>query len=405
MAEIAFQTLGFREREGALQVDLLRHFSTIIPKEDLASLGEWKIIDGHTLALSGKDIEKIRTKFLFLFDKHLPQLKTKLTGNPAVYIHQNSNIPLLGNPAFGIVCRGSSIIEIKPITSCNLDCVYCSVGEGLSSKKTDFVIEKDYLVEELKAIIDFVGESVEIHVGVQGEPFFYVPMEELLADLEEMPLVHTVSIDTNGTLLTKEKVDRLSAFQKLQLNLSLDAIDETIAKKMAGTSSYNLKHVMKIIAYCSEKMPRQPIVAPVVVPGQNDQEMGKIIEFVKTLPRMPILGIQNFLPYKTGRNPTASWSWEQFYHFIKDLEKRYDIKLRLSEEDFKIRKIKDLPKPFQNDDVVQAIIKCPDRFKDTSIAVAKGRMISIPNCPFKKDKHVTVKINRDKHNIFSGKLV
>src|SRR3989338_421685 len=141
MAQIAFQTLGFREREGSLQVDLLRHFFTIIPKDDLASLGEWNVIDQHTLSVAAKDEDKAKTKFLFLFDKHLPQLKTKLTGNPAVYIHQNSDIPLLGNPAFGIVYRGSSIIEIKPITSCNLDCVYCSVGEGLSSKKTDFVIE------------------------------------------------------------------------------------------------------------------------------------------------------------------------------------------------------------------------------------------------------------------------
>src|SRR3989338_2180278 len=251
MAEIAFQTLGFREREGSLQVDLLRHFSTIIPKEDLASLGEWKIIDGHTLALSGKDIEKIRTKFLFLFDKHLPQLKTKLTGNPAVYIHQNSDIPLLGNPAFGIVYRGSSIIEVKPETSCNLDCVYCSVCEGLSSKQTDYLVERSYLVEEFKKLAEYLAVPVEAHIGVQGEPLFYTEFADLVADLSALDYVYQISTDTNGTLLTKELIEKLSKYPKLRLNISLNTTNKDTASKMAG-ANYNVPHVMEMIRYAAE---------------------------------------------------------------------------------------------------------------------------------------------------------
>src|SRR3989338_4017400 len=141
----------------------------------------------------------------------------------------------------------------------------------------------------------------------------YADMENLFADLEAMKMVHTISIDTNGSLLNREKIDRLSPFTKLQLNLSLDSIDPEVAKTMAGTKSYNINHVQDVIAYASEKMPRQPIVAPVLTAGFNELEMEKIIIWIRGLPRQPVLGIQNFLKYKTGRIPASEISWEKFY--------------------------------------------------------------------------------------------
>ena len=140
MATIKFQTLSFQEKGNELQVTLLKHFITSIPKEELDKIGLWKLKDANTIIFKQTEQEKTEIKFFFLLEKYFHHLKTKLTGNNAIYIHKNSGIPLMGNPAFGIVYRNSSLIEIKPITSCNLDCIYCSVGEGLSSKKTDFVV-------------------------------------------------------------------------------------------------------------------------------------------------------------------------------------------------------------------------------------------------------------------------
>ena len=158
-----------------------------------------------------------------------------------------------------------------------------------------------------------------------------------------------------------------------------------------------------MIAYASEKM--KVIVAPVFVQGLNDTEMEKIITWIKTLPKQPRLGIQNFLRYKTGRNPAQSLVWSTFYTMLQEWEKKFDIKLQLNKEDFNVRKVKELPRPFQRDDVVPAIIKCLDRFPDTVIAVAKDRTISVANCPFVKDKRINVKLSRDKHNVFVGKVV
>ena len=403
MAELKFDTLSFRKENEYLKVTLLRLFSTKIPLEEVKAIAEFNLSDQHTISFNKIDQNKAETKFSFLLAKYFDHLTTNLTGNKATYVHRNSGIPLIGNVAFGIAYRNSSIIEIKPVTSCNLDCIYCSISEGLSSKKNDFVVEKDYLMEELQKIIDFVDEPLEIHIGVQGEPFLYDDIYNLIADLQTMELVHTISIDTNGTFLTKTKIDELSVNTKLQLNLSLDAIDPEIAKQMAGVKNYNIEHVKEMIGYASEKL--KVIVAPVLTKGYNETEIEKIILFIKSLKVQPKLGIQNFLKYKTGRTPAGEISWEEFYSFIADLEKKYDIKLKWNKDDFKIREIKELPKPFQAGDKINAIIKSIDRFPNSVIAVAKDRTISVPNCKFVKDKKIKVEISRDKHNIFVGKLV
>lgn len=399
MTTLTFETITFQEKGNNIVITLLKLFKTSIPKEELTKIAPFEITK-NSISFN-LDEEKANLRFSSLLNKHFQYLTNKLTGNKVTYIHRNSQIPLIGNVAFGIVHRGSSIIEIKPITSCNLDCIYCSISEGLSSKKNDFVVEEEYMVQETFKLLEQLNESVEIHIGVQGEPFLYQDMELLIQDLQAHPLIHTISIDTNGTLLTKDKIDQLAKNDKLQMNLSLDAINPEIAKKVAGTKSYNIEHVKEIISYASQKL--KVIVAPVLTQGYNEEEMDKIIAWYKTLPVKPILGIQNFLRYKTGRNPAKEILWEDFYKLLENLEKKHDVKLKLKKEDFNIRKIPELEKPFKEGDKVQAIIKCQDRFPNSVIAVAKDRNISIPNCKFQLDKSIKVEITRDKHNVFTGR--
>jgi len=393
MTTLTFETLSFQQKDDQFQVTLLDLFTAEIP---LSEMPEFTLINQNSIETNEK-------KFSLLLAKYLNHLTNKLTKNPAAYIHQNSGIPLIGNVAFGITYRNTSLIEIKTVTSCNLNCLYCSIGEGLSSKKHDFVVEKDYLLQELRKLLDFINEPVEIHIGVQGEPFLYADTVNLIEDLQKIEQIHTVSINTNATLLTEQIIDRLAKCSKLRYNFSLDALDEKIAKQLAGVDNYNLEHVLKIIRYAAEKS--QVLIAPVCVFGYNDQEMENIINFTKSLPKKVPLGIQNFFNYKTGRNPVKAKPWEEFFAWIKQLEDKHKISLKVTKEDFNIKDTKPLPKPFQVDDIITAAIKCPDRFPNSCVAVAKERCISVPDCQFRKDKKIKVKITRDKHNIFAGKIV
>ncbi len=406
MSTLTFQTLSFAEKGEHLEITLLRNFSVCIPKKEVESLGRFTLPNRQSISFPRfQDGEKLKTKFSFLLNKHFKNLKNKLTGNKVTYIHQNSGIPLIGSIAFGIIYRNSSVIEIKPVTSCNLNCIYCSIGEGLHSKKNDFVVEKDYLVEELGKLIQFAGGKVEVHIGVQGEPFLYADIDNLIADLQAMEEVQTISIDTNGTLLSREKIDQLARFAKLQINFSLDALDEELAKRLAGVKSYDVRQVKKMIAYAVEKMPRLPVIAPVLIEGYNEKEMEKIILWSKTLKRPPVLGIQNFLEYKTGRRPARAAPWSRFYSLLAEWEKKYQLRLRLDRDFFNIRKARELPKPFRKREIVSAVIKCPDRFPGSVIAVSRERNISVPDCRLEEDKKIRIRITKDKHNLFAGEVV
>ncbi|MBR9683558.1 radical SAM protein [Candidatus Woesearchaeota archaeon] len=399
MAELSFETLAFKEETDRIKVTLLNQFYFHLNKEDLAQIAQFKI-NPHQITFSNISQTKAEKKFRSILDKGLKELKSLITHNSAVYVHQNSGIPLLGNVSFGLVYRNTSLIEIKPMTGCNLNCIYCSVGEGINSKKTDFVVEKDYLIQEFQKLLPFAGESVEAHIGTHGEPFLYGDIIPLIADLNNFKQVHTVSLDTNGTLLSKKIIDQLKNFKKVRLNISLNTLNPKTASTIAGVP-YNLDKTIEVIKYAKNKV--QILLTPLMIPTYNDSEIEELVKFAKE--NKLEIGIQNFLTYKTGRNPTKPWPWEKFYSLLKSLEQKYSIKLVYAPEDFKIAYTEKLPLPFQMGDIVSATIISPDRFPHSRLAVAKGRTISIPDCQDAINKRVQVKITRDKHNIFSGKVI
>ena len=78
-----------------------------------------------------KKIKKIMHKIL-----SYAEYKNIFTNKKIYYINEQSQIPLIGSIAYGLIDRGSNIIEIRPNTGCNMNCQFCSVDEGLSSKKS-----------------------------------------------------------------------------------------------------------------------------------------------------------------------------------------------------------------------------------------------------------------------------
>lgn len=363
-------------------------------------------INTNTISFKNTSDGRARRKFHFLLEKGFQNLTNRLSHKRAIYIHKNSKIPLIGTNYFGLIDRGTNLIEVKPITSCNLGCIYCSVDEGpRSRRKVDFVVEKDYLVEEFKKIVDYKAvNDIDAHINAQGEPFLYKDIISLVEDIAKIKQVKVISIDTNGTLLTKQLVDRLATAGLTRINLSLNALDPKIANIIAGFP-YNLKRVMEIAAYIPKKM--DLIIAPVWLPGYNDEEMPKLAKFASKIgagKNCPKIGIQNFLPYKFGRNPIKAVSIDAFYRTLKKMEEKHHIKLIYDMKDFNVRPVKELPKPFKKGQIIEAEIAFPGRLKNEMIAIANNRLISIPNC-FKEHGLVKVKIKRTKHNIFLAELI
>ena len=125
--QISFKTITFGLKKEYLEITLLNIFKSKILLSEVEELEKFKLKDSHTLEFPKQD-KKTEQRFLGLLSKAMDKLTNSINSNPAVYIHRNSEIPLIGNVSFGIVYRNTSLIEIKPVTSCNLNCIYCSLA-------------------------------------------------------------------------------------------------------------------------------------------------------------------------------------------------------------------------------------------------------------------------------------
>lgn len=395
--EQEFEDLEFEDCGDIIKASFLKNFQFEIEKKSMKRIGELGIGKKSISFHGGKSA---RGKFNILLDNGLNSLASKITGKKAIYIHRYSGIPLIGSNAFGIIDRNTSIIEVKPVTGCNQNCLFCSVDEGLSSKKVmEFIVEKDYLKQEFEKIAKFKGCPVEAYINSHGEPTTYGPLPELITDLKSVENVSGVLMNSNGSLLDEEYIDRLAKAGLKRLNLSLNAIDPKKAKMLSGWGKYDLEKIKETARYASTRF--QVLIAPVWVPGLNDSEIPGIIRFSQEIGAR--IGVQNYLYYRNGRNPVKPDTWERFYQKLAELEKEFKINLTKMDlkDEFKIIQTKKLPKPFRKNQTIEAEIACPGRYPHESIAVKDERNITIINCP-KKNGKARIKIIRSKHNIFSG---
>ena len=296
MPEISFNDLKFEEIGNTIVVTFLDNFYFEIQKNAIGK------IQTHENKITFHDMteKEARNRFNNILDRGFLNLTSKTTKNPATYVNKYSGLPLIGSAAFGIVDRNSNMLEVKPLTGCNMNCIFCSVDEGLVSRKThEIVIDKDYLAQETAKIASAKECDVHITINAHGEPTLYKPMPELVEKIAKIKNVKTTTIITNGTLLTEEYVDKLAKAGLTALNVSLNAINPKTAKILEGHGKYDVEHVKKICEYAAKKI--QVVLAPVLVPGYNDDQLSEIIKFAKKIGAKA--GIQNYLYYKKGRNP------------------------------------------------------------------------------------------------------
>ena len=419
MAELTFKDLSFEKDKDKIKVNFLKVFYTYLEENSLRKIAPFEI-NKNSIKFENISENAARRKFEFLLFNTFKNLKNRLNNKTTTYIHQSSGIPLIGTNYFGLIDRGTNIIEVKPITSCNISCVFCSVDEGpYSRRKVDFVVEKDYIVNELRKIVEFKGsKNIDAHINAQGEPMLYAEMVELVRDIMSIKGVKSSSIDTNGTLLSKQLIDELADAGLTRINLSLNALDPEKAQKLAGYP-YNLTKVMEMARYIPSKM--DLIIAPVWMPGYNDEELAKLAKFAEEIgagKHCPPIGIQNMLNYRFGRNPVESVPMEQFYKKMRELEQKHNVKLIFNKSAFEVEKLPELPKPFKKGQIVNAEVVLPGRIGNENLAVTcetreaglahkltHDRLISVPDCYKEEGSIVKLRIKRTKHNIFLGELL
>ncbi len=331
------------------------------------------------------------------------QILNSVTRRNLVYITTESGIPLMGSTAFGLIDRGTNLIQVRPITGCNMNCVHCSVDEGRNSTSmvTDYIIEPDYLVEKLQELAQFKGDGLEVHIDGQGEPLLYPYMKELLEGINKIKEVDIVSIQTNGTLLANNYINLLEGYVD-RINLSLNAIKDTTARKVYRTK-FSLNNVLESARKVAESK-MDLLIAPVWLPGHNDREMEEIIEFAVEIgagKKYPPLGLQKYIPYKHGRKLKDVMDFQKFYSQLSEWEKQYGVKLILSPEDFGTHKRPRIQHPIGRGEHYKAKLVAEGRMHGEKLAEVKDRVVTVKTNK-KVGQTASFKIVRSKDGIFLG---
>ncbi len=319
--------------------------------------------------------------------------------------------PLLGSVAFGFIDRGTNLIQVRPISTCAFSCIFCSTDAGPNSltRKSEFIVDLDYMMDWFESIVAYKGvDDIEAHIDTVGDPFTYPHIVELVERIREVPGVKVISSQTHGPLLTKELVRKLERAGMDRINLSIDSLNEEKARLLSGSPWFRLHKVIEVAKEIAESS-IDLLIAPVWVPGINDEDIPKLIEFALKIgagKRWPPLGIQKYEVYKGGRKPKGvkPMSWNDFYRSLRRYEEEYGVKLILRREDFGIRDVKSVPRTMRKGEAVRAKVILPGWKKGESIAVARKRVITVLG-EFPAGIELKVRVIRDRDGIYYGRPI
>ena len=320
-------------------------------------------------------------------------------------ITRESKVPLIGHIAFGIIIRpNSNVIQIRATTLCNMNCPFCSTDGGPFSKthKTQYLIEPNYFIDWIKEVIKVKG-ATHINIDSVGEPTMYPHLVELITKLSKEKDVCFISMQSNGTLLTKEKIKELEEAGLKRIHLSIHSLNDITSKKLFGSEKYEIQSIKETID-AIKKSKIELLLAPVLLPGVNNKDIEEIIALAKEIGCR--IGIQKYEEYKYSRKmkEAKKTNYFKFYKQLKEWEKEFEIPLILKAEDLETQRAENIPTLFTVNERVNAEIVAPGWLEKQMIGTAKNRSITINNCNKKIKDRVNVRITESKNNIYLAEI-
>lgn len=322
------------------------------------------------------------------------------------------DMPLMGSVNFGLIDRGTNVIQVRPSTSCPLNCIFCSTDAGPCSKRrnAEYLVGLDHLMEWFRALSAFKGKGVEAHIDTVGDPLTYPWLLDLVSALSDDKNVDLVSLQTHGHLLNERILDGLSEAGLSRMNLSIDSTDQVLARELAGTEAYDLPRMIRMAEYAVKETKIDLLLAPVWVHPLNDGEMDKLVLLARALgagKRWPAIGIQKCEFHRMGRRTKGmhQMSWYNFYKGLREREGRLGTKLALTPADFGIRHARRVSIPFKLGERVGARVAGPGWFHGESLAVTRDGHwnLTVVGEGLTPGRDVKVRLLRTKDGILVGR--
>ncbi|WP_069807781.1 radical SAM protein [Vulcanisaeta thermophila] len=341
-----------------------------------------------------------------------------------VVVKVGDEVPQVGTLAFGIVDRGTNVIEVRPTSLCPLSCIYCSVNAGPRSRNrwAEFTVEPGTLLGALEDVVRFKGvNDVEVHIDGMGEPGVYPHLTELIKGAKSIRGVSVVSMQTRLYMLTEDKLRELANVGLDRINLSIDTLNPERARYLSGTSWYDVKRVMEL-ARTALDLGINVIASPVWLPGINDEDVRELITWARNaglgMGKLPPVLIQKYIPHKRGRKVKVRvMPWGEFWRELRRWEVELGVRLTMSNEEMNIHKAPELPRPFKVNEEVKVHIISRGLIRGEFLGVVKplrndvvyDRVITVVAKPELEEllinSTVRVRVIENDHNIYIGELI
>jgi len=323
-----------------------------------------------------------------------------------------SPTPLLGHIAFGVIDRGTNILQVRPSTLCPHNCIYCSVDAGPHSRtrQREFLVDPEHLVDWVERVAKAKGVRVEALLDGVGEPLTHPRITEIVHALSDSPHVWRVALETHGGFLSKPIIDKLAAAGLSRINLSLDSLDPEKARMLAGVEWYDVRRIVEAAEYALRETPVDVVLTPVVVPGVNEEDMYDLIEWARRHGAGEKSGwptgvlIQKMEVHKYGRKPrrVKPWSWKRFYQWIRMLEEETGYTLRPTMEQLGYQPAPRVEEVFRPGDMVTLQVLGPGWHRGEHLAVDVGwrRLVALYCRGGTCRGRVRARIARSRDNIY-----
>ncbi|MEM3763146.1 MAG: radical SAM protein [Desulfurococcaceae archaeon] len=267
-------------------------------------------------------------------------------------------VPGRGYIAFGVIDRGTNVLQVRPTTICPQNCVFCSVDAGLRSRSrwAEFIVDQQVIVEEVTKAVEEKECNVEVLLDTVGDVLTYPDLPGLVKSLKSIRSVKTVALETHGMLLTRTLVDKLAEAGLDRINLSIETLNLDKAKVLYGTPAYDLRRVIDVIEYTIRETPIDVHVTPVLLPGINEDDVVEVIKWairVGAGKKWPPVTVQKFIKHKYGRGRRiAEMTWSAFWNYVEKLERELGVKLRWTMNEWGMHYAKRISKILMKGDLV-----------------------------------------------------
>ncbi len=172
-------------------------------------------------------------------------------------------------------------VDLVPLKTCSLNCVYCECGKTtkLTASPAEFV-PTDEVIAELRMYLDSRPRLDAVTFSGSGEPTLHSGIGRIIDVIKDEFSGYTVVVLTNGTLLWREPVRR-SVLRADIIVPSLDAVSEGAFKKIARPApGLTPGRLVEGLVRLREEFAGKILLEIFIVPGVNDtdEELGLLRE-------------------------------------------------------------------------------------------------------------------------------